>query len=76
MSAVYGVRWVFNDRLFVQYGFQNGINFLFDIRLEHKEISGNAPSDLNAKARQNIRFFERGMQIGYVFRIGNSAGWR
>ncbi len=71
MSAVYGVRWVFKDRLFVQYGFQNGINFLFDIRLEHKEISGNMPSDLNAKARQNIRFFERGMQIGYVFRIGN-----
>lgn len=71
ISAVYGLRWVFNDRLFIQHGFQNGINFLFDIQLEKYEQSGSEPSDRGAKARQNIHFFERGVQVGYIFRLGN-----
>jgi hypothetical protein len=72
ISAVYGVRWVFNDRFFIQHNFQNGINFLFDIQLEKNEESGKAPDDLNARASQNIHYFERGVQVGYVFYMGKN----
>ncbi len=69
ISAVYGVRWVFNDCFFVQHGFQNGINYLFDIQLE-KHAVGNGINDGGARASQTIHYFERGVQVGYTFKIG------
>lgn len=72
ISAVYGARLVFNDRFFIQHGFQNGINFLFDIQLEKNEETGMAPDDAGARASQNIHYFERGVQVGYVFHVGRT----
>jgi hypothetical protein len=59
MSGLYGVRFVHKNRFFVQYGFQNGFNFLTDIQLENKGSS--------ARAQQNIHYFERGVQVGWIF---------
>ena len=71
ISAVYGARFVFNDCFFIQHGFQNGINYLFDIQLE-KHAAGDGINDGNAKASQTIHYFERGVQVGYVFRVGKN----
>ena len=71
ISAVYGARLVFNDCLFIQHGFQNGINYLFDIQLE-KNAAGDGVNDGNARASQIIHYFERGVQVGCVFRVGKN----
>jgi len=69
ISAVYGARFVINDCFFIQHGFQNGINYLFDIQLE-KHAVANGTNDGGARASQTIHYFERGVQVGYTFKIG------
>jgi hypothetical protein len=58
ISGIYGVRYIYKERFFVQYGFQNGINFLTNIQLENKGS--------NARAEQRIHYFERGVQVGWM----------
>lgn len=65
LGVVYGFRYVFNDRMFLQYSFQNGVNFLYDIQLENKGSE--------ARAEQRIHYFERGVTVGYVFRTGKKG---
>ena len=65
LSGIYGLRYVYNDRFFVQYGFQNGLNFLTDIQLEDRGSS--------ARAEQRIHYFERGVQVGFLFGAGAKA---
>jgi hypothetical protein len=68
LSGIYGVRYVYKDRLFIQYGFQNGVNFLTDIQLEDKGSS--------ARAEQRIHYFERGVQVGWIFGGRENRGGR
>jgi hypothetical protein len=66
ISGIYGVKYVYKDRFFIQYGFQNGLNFLSDIQLENKGSS--------ARAEQRIHYFERGVQVGWFFGKGVKRG--